>query len=57
VPILQVLISSGMGKGPALSLPSMLVIRGVMGTKKTLTYIGLVVIMATVTGMVFGGMF
>jgi len=46
-----------MGKGPALSLPSMLVIRGVMGTKKTLTYIGLVVIMATVTGMVFGGMF
>jgi uncharacterized membrane protein YraQ (UPF0718 family) len=60
------LIGSGMGKGPALalllagpalSLPSMLVIRGVMGTKKTLTYIGLVVIMATVTGMVFGGMF
>jgi uncharacterized membrane protein YraQ (UPF0718 family) len=63
VPILQGLIGSGMGKGPALalllagpalSLPSMLVIRGVMGTKKTLTYIGLVVIMATVTGMVFG---
>jgi hypothetical protein len=35
----------------------MLVIRGVMGTKKTLTYITLVVIMATVTGMVFGGIF
>ncbi|MCU0645433.1 MAG: permease [bacterium] len=66
VPILQGLIGSGMGKGPALalllagpalSLPSMLVIRGVMGTKKTLTYITLVVIMATVTGMVFGGIF
>ncbi len=66
VPILQGLIGSGMGKGPALalllagpalSLPSMLVIRGVMGTKKTLTYIALVVIMATVTGMVFGEIF
>ncbi|MCI0494442.1 permease [candidate division KSB1 bacterium] len=66
VPILQGLIGSGMGKGPALalllagpalSLPNMLVIRSVMGTKKTLTYILLVVVMATVTGMVFGGFF
>jgi uncharacterized membrane protein YraQ (UPF0718 family) len=66
VPILQGLIGSGMGKGPALalllagpalSLPSMLVIRGVLGTKRTLTYIALVVIMATVTGMVFGAIF
>ena len=66
VPILQGLIGSGMGKGPALalllagpalSLPSMLVIRTLMGTKKTLTYILLVVVMATVTGMVFGAMF
>lgn len=63
VPILQGLIGSGMGKGPALalllagpalSLPNMLVIRGVMGTKKTLTYIGLVVLMATITGLIFG---
>lgn len=66
MPILQGLIGSGMGKGPALalllagpalSLPSMLVIRSVMGTKNTLTYIALVVAIATVTGMVFGGMF
>ena len=66
VPILQGLLGSGMGKGPALalllagpalSLPNMIVIRSVIGTKKALTYIGLVVIMATVTGMMFGGMF
>ncbi|UCE04527.1 MAG: permease [bacterium] len=63
VPILQGLIGSGMGKGPslalllagpALSLPNMLVIRGVIGTKKTLVYVMLVVIMATITGMVYG---
>jgi uncharacterized protein len=63
VPILQGLIGSGMGNGPALSLllagpalslPSMLVIRSVMGTKKTVAYIILVVIMATTTGMIYG---
>ncbi len=63
VPILQGLIGAGMGKGPALalllagpalSLPNMLVIRSVMGNKKTLTYIGLVVVMATFTGMLYG---
>jgi len=63
VPILQGLIGSGMGKGPALalllagpalSLPNMLVIRGVIGTKKTLVYVSLVVVMATISGMLFG---
>jgi len=63
VPILRGLIDSGMGKGPALalllagpalSLPSMLVIHSILGPKKTLTFVGLVVIMATVSGMVFG---
>jgi len=63
VPILQGLIGSGMGKGPALalllagpalSLPSMLVIRGVIGTKKTVIYVALVVVMATISGMIFG---
>jgi uncharacterized membrane protein YraQ (UPF0718 family) len=63
VPILQGLIGSGMGKGPALalllagpalSLPSMLVIRGVIGTKKTIVYASLVVVMATISGMIFG---
>jgi len=63
VPILQGLIGSGMGKGPALalllagpalSLPKMLVIRSVMGTKKTVVYVSLVVVMATVSGMFFG---
>ena len=63
VPILQGLISSGMGKGPALalllagpalSLPNMLVIRGVIGTKKTFVYVSLVVVMATISGILFG---
>jgi len=63
VPILQGLMNAGMGKGPALalllagpalSLPSMLVLRSIMGTKKTVAYVGLVVVMATICGMVFG---
>ncbi len=66
VPILEGLIGSGMGKGPALalllagpalSLPNMLVIRSIMGTKKTLVFVGLVVVMATVTGMLYGTFF
>lgn len=66
VPILQGLIASGMGKGPALalllagpslSLPNILVIRGVMGTQKTLVYVLLVVIMATISGLIYGGLF
>ena len=40
--------------GPALSLPNMLVIRSVMGTKKTIAFVSLVVIMATFSGMIFG---
>lgn len=63
VPIVKAFMDLGMGKGPALalllagpalSLPSMLVIRNIMGTKKMLTYVGLVVVMATVTGVIFG---
>ncbi|MDH4219210.1 MAG: permease, partial [Candidatus Aminicenantes bacterium] len=66
VPILQGLLGAGMGQGPALalllagpalSLPNMLVIRRILGTKKTLAYIGLVVIMATITGMIYGYFF
>jgi len=66
VPILQGLLGSGMGQGPALalllagpalSLPSMLVIRSVIGTKKTIVYVLLVVVMATITGMIFGAFF
>ena len=40
--------------GPALSLPNMIVIRSVMGTKKTIVFVGLVVVMATFSGMLFG---
>jgi len=63
VPILQGLLGSGMGKGPALalllsgpalSLPSMLVINTVLGLKKTAAFVGLVVIMSTLTGYLFG---
>ena len=66
VPILQGLIGNGMGKGPALalllsgpalSLPNMLVIRSVLGTKKTLVFIGLAIIMATFSGMLYGTFF
>jgi uncharacterized membrane protein YraQ (UPF0718 family) len=63
VPIVSAFTNLGMGKGPtlalllagpALSLPNMLVIRSIMGTKKTLTYMALVVVFATVTGYIFG---
>jgi len=66
VPILQGLINNGMGKGPALalllagpalSLPNMLVIRSVLGTKKTLVFVSLVIVMATISGMLFGVFF
>ena len=40
--------------GPAVSLPNLLVIRKIMGTKKTLVFTGFVVVMATITGMIFG---
>ncbi|MDY0078864.1 MAG: permease [Bacteroidales bacterium] len=65
VPILQGLMAAGMGKGPALalllagpslSLPNMLVIRGVIGTQKTVVYVLLVVVMATITGMIYGSL-
>lgn len=63
LPIVQGLMGAGMGDGPALalllagpalSLPSMLVIRSVLGTKKTLAYVSLVVVAATLTGKLFG---
>ena len=66
VPILQGLIGNGMGKGPALalllsgpalSLPNMLVIRSVIGTKKTAVFVGLAIIMATFSGMLYGAFF
>jgi len=66
VPILQGLIGSGMGMGPALalllagpalSLPNMLVIRSVLGTRRTLVYIFYVVILSAAAGMVFGAAF
>lgn len=66
VPILQGLIGSGMGRGPALalllagpalSLPSMLVIRSVLGTRKTVVFAGLVIVMATLSGVIFGTFF
>lgn len=66
IPILQGLINSGMGKGPALalllagpalSLPNMLVIRGVIGTQKTVVYVTLVVVMATISGLIYGSLF
>ena len=66
VPILQGLVGAGMGKGPALalllagpalSLPNMLVIRSVMGTQKTIVFVLLVIVMATISGIIFGTFF
>lgn len=66
IPILQGLLGAGMGKGPALalllagpalSLPNMLVIRSIMGTKKTLAFISLVVVMTAFSGILFGNFF
>jgi uncharacterized membrane protein YraQ (UPF0718 family) len=66
VPILQGLIGNGMGKGPALalllagpalSLPNMLVIRSIMGTQKTVVFVSLVIVMATICGMIYGSFF
>jgi len=63
IPILEGLLGSGMGQGPALalllagpalSLPNMLVIRGVLGTRKTIVYVLLVIVMATVSGLIYG---
>ena len=65
VPIVQGLVGAGMGPGPslalllagpALSLPSMIVIASVIGWKKTTVYVGLVVVMATVTGLIYGAL-
>jgi hypothetical protein len=66
VPILQGLLGSGMGQGPglalllagpALSLPNMLVIRSVLGNKKTAVFVSLVIVMATLTGVAYGTFF
>jgi hypothetical protein len=65
VPILQGLIGNGMGKGPALalllagpalSLPSMLVLRSIMGTKKTAVFVSLVVALSTIAGLLYGAL-
>ena len=66
VPILQGLLGNGMGQGPALalllagpalSLPNMLVIRSVLGTKKTFVFVFLVILLSTVTGFIYGALF
>ena len=66
VPIVQGLLASGMGKGPALalllagpslSLPNMLVIRGIIGNQKTVVYVSLVIVMATISGLIYGSIF
>ena len=63
VPIIHSLRAAGMGKGPALalllagpalSLPNMLVIRSVIGTRKTVVFVLLVVALATLCGVGFG---
>jgi hypothetical protein len=66
IPILETLLKNGMGSGPALalllagpalSIPSILVIRSVIGNAKTLVFVGLVVIMSTFVGMGYGQIF
>lgn len=66
VPIVQGLLANGMGKGPALalllagpalSLPSMLVLQSILGTKKTVVFVSLVIGLSTLTGMIYGTLF
>lgn len=66
IPVIQGLLGSGMGKGPALalllagpalSLPNMLVIRSILGTRKTLAFVALTVTLATLCGWAFGSFF
>lgn len=66
IPVIQGLVGNGMGKGPALalllagpalSLPNMLVIRSILGTRKTLSFVALTVVLSTVTGWAFGMIF
>ncbi|KIX13112.1 permease [Dethiosulfatarculus sandiegensis] len=66
IPILQGLIGAGMGKGPALalllagpalSLPNMLVIGGVMGWKKTVVFCSIIVVLSTIAGLIYGSVF
>lgn len=66
IPVIQGLLGSGMGKGPALalllagpalSLPNVLVIRSILGTRKTLTFVALTCLLATLTGWAFGTFF
>jgi uncharacterized membrane protein YraQ (UPF0718 family) len=63
VPVLRGLMDGGMGNGPALalllagpalSLPSMLVIHSVIGAKRTIVYVLLVSIMAAISGIIYG---
>ena len=63
VPIIKAFLDLGMGKGPALalllagpslSLPAMFTLTKIMGFKKMITYVGIVVVMATITGYIFG---
>ncbi|GMV38637.1 MAG: hypothetical protein AMXMBFR64_03530 [Myxococcales bacterium] len=65
IPIVAGLQQAGMGDGPALalllagpalSLPSMLVIHGVLGTRRTAAFVGLVVVLSTVAGMAYGAL-
>ncbi len=66
VPILEALMKNGMASGPALalllagpalSLPSILVIRSVVGNRKTAVFVALTIAMATVAGMGFGAVY
>jgi len=63
IPIVEMLMRLGMGKGPALalllagpalSLPSILVINKIMGARKTFVFCLLVVVMSTIVGVMFG---
>lgn len=65
VPIIQGLLGSGMGQGPALalllagpalSLPNMIVINGILGFKKTAVFVGAIVVLSTIAGMIYGAL-
>ena len=66
IPIVEMLMRLGMGKGPALSLllagpalslPSILVIHRIIGARKTFVFCLLTVVLSTIVGLIFGSLF
>lgn len=63
VPMAKMFLNLGMAKGPLLaylladpviSLASLLVVRKFLGNKRTLVYVGLIIVFTTISGLIYG---